>query len=334
MNLVTVIITAVFCIYCSAFCSGTETGLMSASRIRIYLREQKERSKSTTRLKKMLLKIEDPILTCLIGTNLFNVIATSIVTAYLTTLYGSKGDFIAASVMAVSIIVFGEIIPKVIYLEFPESMTIKSIPALRILMILVSPIRWLMMQYSHMLNLLIPGDDSDDSDDISREKMSHILASFQPEDRDKQFKVVANKCLALSNTTIESLTKQIDNAVCLHDGMSIEQCCKIAAISGYSRLPVLNNTKRLTGWVLSRDLLFLNNRPEDQLPSKAVRKAILVQGIMSPWDLFEELRWHKQQIAFVVDTKGDPTGLVTLEDLLEVVIGSIEDEFDVQQVAI
>ncbi|MBT3317482.1 DUF21 domain-containing protein [bacterium] len=333
MNLLTVAIVAVACVLGSAFCSGIETGLMSTSRIRIYLREQEKRSKSLSRLKKMLLRIEDPILTSLIGTNLFNVIGTSVVTAYLTTLYGTKGDLAAATVMAIVIIIFGEIIPKVLYREFPESLTTQSVPTLRLLMILMVPLRWIMMQYSRWLDFVLPGESTGYGDDISREKMGHILSAYQPDNMDQQFKVIANRCLALSSTTIEPLTKQIDKAVCLKEDMTMKQCRAIAVLSGYSRLPVLNNAKRLTGWVLSRDLLFQDKQAEDKLPDDIIRKAVLVQRVMSPWDLFEELRWHKQQIAFVVNIHGDPTGLVTLEDLLEVVVGSIEDEFDIQQVA-
>jgi magnesium and cobalt transporter len=235
--------------------------------------------------------------------------------------------------MAIVIIIFGEIIPKVLYREFPESLTTQSVPTLRLLMILMVPLRWIMMQYSRWLDFVLPGESTGYGDDISREKMGHILSAYQPDNMDQQFKVIANRCLALSSTTIEPLTKQIDKAVCLKEDMTMKQCRAIAVLSGYSRLPVLNNAKRLTGWVLSRDLLFQDKQAEDKLPDDIIRKAVLVQRVMSPWDLFEELRWHKQQIAFVVNIHGDPTGLVTLEDLLEVVVGSIEDEFDIQQVA-
>ena len=104
----------------------------------------------------------------------------------------------------------------------------------------------------------------------------------------------------------------------------------MAAESGFSRLPITGDDNRdLQGYVLIRDLLFLSRDDHERpVPRKLWRSFLLVDVRMSPFELFEELRQQEQQVAVVVDPGGSPLGLITLEDLIESVIGSVNDEFD------
>lgn len=328
MSLTLVIVITVCCLFGSAFCSGTETGLMSVSRIRIYLREKQSSSSKLIKLKKYIEKIEAPILACLIGTNLFNVIATSVVTAYLISVYKEKGELYATIIMAVVIIVFGEIIPKVLYREYPESMTLNSVVPLRLFMWIVLPVSFILRLYSKLLTLILPGSSDEIEEEMSRESVGHVVASYNPGLLDKQFKLLADRCLDLNEIEIISLIQKIDSVVLLNKNMTIAQCKAIAADSGFSRLPLTDSGGHISGWVLARDLLFLTEDYDSKVPEKIIRKVVIVDGMMSPWELFEELRWHQQQIAFVVDGNRELKGVVTLEDLLEVVVGKIDDEFD------
>ena len=90
------------------------------------------------------------------------------------------------------------------------------------------------------------------------------------------------------------------------------------------------DAREVHGWVLVRDLLLSATMRQDwqRIPDTLLRTCPRVDRDVSPWGLFEEMRWQRQQMAVVVDADGNPLGLVTLEDLLEVLIGSIEDEFD------
>jgi len=100
--------------------------------------------------------------------------------------------------------------------------------------------------------------------------------------------------------------------------------------SGYSRLPVLAGDGSLTGWIQVRDLLLAPAALSDEtvLPAEFVRTCLLVDERMSPLELFEELHAQRQELAVVTAAAGEPLGLVTLEDLVETIIGSIHDEFD------
>jgi putative hemolysin len=112
--------------------------------------------------------------------------------------------------------------------------------------------------------------------------------------------------------------------------VTVAECLATASESGFSRLPVTREDGRdLQGYVLVRDLLFLSLQEHDRiLPRKFIRSFLLVDERMSPYELFEELRSQGRQLAVVVDGNGNPRGMITLEDLIETVVGSIQDEFD------
>ncbi len=111
---------------------------------------------------------------------------------------------------------------------------------------------------------------------------------------------------------------------------TVAECLRVAAQSGFSRLPITREDgHQLQAYILVRDLIFLPREEHDHLvPRKLWHTFLLVDERMSPYELFEELRSQGRQVAVVVDALGNPLGLVTLEDLIEMVVGSVRDEFD------
>lgn len=314
------------CLLASAFFSGTETGLMSVSRIRLRSRPDAE----TAALNRLLLRVEDPILTCLIGTNLTNVLGSALVTAALTVRFGARGDVIAAVLMSTLIILFGEILPKLLYREYPERLTLASTRPLRGAMFLLAPVRAVLLGYSRLLQRLLPGDAEAGDREANREATAALLRTQHGRAGDRSFREMLARCLELGALDLGVLMTPAARMVSLPRGADLAACRTTAAVSGYSRLPVIDgDPRRPVGWVLARDLLFLDeDAPWRGIPATILRTCPWVRRDLSPWDLFEEMRWQQQQIAMVADEAGDLVGLVTLEDLLEVLVGSIEDEFD------
>jgi len=323
---VIILATAVFLV-ASGFFSGTETGLMSVSRIRLRSRKDAD----TAELRRLLTRIEDPIFTCLIGTNLFNVLASSVMTAALTLRYGPEGDLISALVMSVLVILFGELIPKVLYREYPETLTLISVRPLRWFMVLLAPVRWVLLLYSRVIAVFLPLTASAEDRSTSRAAMEALLRS---ENRsgggDRLFDELLSRCLQLEELTLGSLMTPVSRIISLSRDTSLEDCRATSAISGFSRLPVHDEDPgRPIGWLLARDLLLIDqDKPWEGIPPSMLRTCPWVQRDLSPWALFEEMRWQRQQVAMVADEQGRWVGLVTLEDLLEILVGSIEDEFD------
>ncbi len=327
LSLDVVILTTIACLIASAFYSGTETGLMSVSRIRLRVRDDVE----TLGLRSLLQNVEDPIITCLIGTNLFNVLASTLVTAALTLRYGRHSELISVAVMSVLVITFGELIPKIVYREYPESMTLMSLRPLRWSMFVFAPARWVLLGYSRLISALIPSHLEAGAYNNSRAAMALMLRSENNHGGgDQLFDELLERCLRLEAMNLSALMTPVSRIVSLPRTASLADCRATAAISGFSRLPVYGeDSTKPVGWLLARDLLFLEEEVEwDGIPATSLRTCPWVQRDLSPWALYEEMRWQKQQVAMVADQDGQWVGLVTLEDLLEILVGSIEDEFD------
>ena len=160
----------------SAFFSGSETGYMSVSRVRLR-RLARDNSAIGRRLLSQLRRIEDPILTCLIGTNLSNVVLSAVATMVLTEHYGQKGEWLAVILVGTLVIFFGEIIPKVLYREFPESMTLASAPAIALSMLILAPVRWALNGYTVLLHRTLPGDQDGGRGELDRRSLAALLIS-------------------------------------------------------------------------------------------------------------------------------------------------------------
>ena len=319
----------VFSLFMSGFFSGCETGYMSVSRVRLRSLPDAERP-LVRRLQLQLRRIEDPILTCLIGTNLFNVFFTAMVTAVLAERFGARGQWLAMGLVSVLVILFGEILPKVLYREFPEKMTLASAPAISVAMGILSPVRWLLRGYTALLRHFLPTTGSD-RDDLNRKSLAALLlTNTVPSDNDQRFAQALDRFLELAGHPLSGNMRPLDSLVTVGPEVTVAECLATASRSGFSRLPVTREDGRdLQGYVLVRDLLFLPRQDHDLvLPRKFIRSFLLVDERMSPYELFEELRSQGRQLAVVVDGSGNPRGMITLEDLIEPVVGSIQDEFD------
>ncbi|MCK9995145.1 MAG: DUF21 domain-containing protein [Candidatus Krumholzibacteria bacterium] len=319
----------VFSLFMSGFFSGSETGYMSVSRVRLRTLPEGDRPLAR-RLHLQLRRIEDPILTCLIGTNLFNVFFTALVTAVLAERFGARGQWLAMGLVSVLVILFGEILPKVLYREFPERMTIASAPVISVAMGVLWPVRWLLRGYTALWRRFLPATGSD-GDDLNRKNLAALLlTNTVPNDNDQRFAETMDRFLKLAGHPLSGYMRPLDSLVTVGPEVTVAECLGTASQSGFSRLPVTREDGRdLQGYVLVRDLLFLSREEHDQiLPRKFIRSFLLVDERMSPYELFEELRSQSRQLAVVVDGSGNPRGMITLEDLIETVVGSIQDEFD------
>ncbi len=323
---VVAIVLASLCM--SAFFSGAETGVMSVSRARLRRLLQEGRLQVRP-LEKLLVRLEDPILTCLIGTNLFNVLISALLTMEFSRRYGPRGEWYAVLVGATLVIFFGEILPKVMFREHPERLTLASARPLVFFNHILAPVRWILRGYSGLWRRVIPGQE--EGSGLDRRSLSVLLLSNSvPTRHEEHFAQVMNRFLELADVNLGLIMRPLDRLVTVGPAATVGECLAIASASGFSRLPVTGEDGRgLFGYVLIRDLLFLGLEEHVRPVPRALRRGfLLVDGRMSPYELFEELHSQGRQLAVVVDPAGNPLGMVTLEDLIESVMGSISDEFD------
>lgn len=324
-----VILVAVISLVMSAFFSGAETGFMSTSRVRLRSAADPD-TPSIRKLLDMLRNIEDPILTCLIGTNLFNVAFTAVITAALATRFGDSGQWLSLILCSAIIIMLGEILPKVLFREFPERLTAAAVPVVTVSMTILTPIRWILRGYTGLWRLLLPNKIEQGQGLDRRSLAALLLTNSAPNPDDRRFAGTLQRFLQLAGCPLTGIMQPLDNVVGVEPGATVAECLAVAAQSGFSRLPVTRASgTELHAYLLVRDLIFLPREDHDrEVPRDLWRTFLFVDKRMSPYELFEEMRSQGRQVAVVVDTGGNPLGLVTLEDLIEKVLGSIHDEFD------
>lgn len=314
----------------SAFFSGTETGFMSVSRVRLR-RSGAGDTPAGRRVLDLMRNLENPILTCLIGTNLFNVLVSAVLTLSLTALLGERGELAAVVVGATLVITLGEILPKVLYREYPEGLTLASVRGLRVAMLILWPVRMVLLHYTGLLKKMLPKGDDGSAAGLDRRNLAALLMTNNaPNVEDRRFADLVDRYLELEGITLGPIMRRLDQLVTVAPDATVRQCLDTAARHGFSRLPVTcGDGFQLQAYVLVRDLLFLAEADLDQpVPRRLWRSFLLVDVRMSPYELFEELRSQNAQIAVVTDPRGNLLGMITLEDLIEKVIGSIHDEFD------
>ena len=324
----TTLVVALVSLVLSAFFSGTETGLMSVNRARLRGRDL-ERRPAARLLERLLGRIEDPILTCLIGTNLANVLGSAVVAAALSARFGARGEWLAVAVVSTVVILFGEILPKVLFREYPERLTVAAVPPLRGAMVLFAPLRWVLRGYTDLWRRALPAGPGGETLD-RRSLAALLMTNTIPAVDDRRFAEILDRYLRLAMTPVARLARPVRTLETVGPEATVGECLRTAARSGFSRLPVTSEDgRRLTGYVLVRDLLFLPRAEhEAPVPPRLRRSILLVDGRMDAYELFEEMRAQARQLAVVADADGNPLGLVTLEDLIETVVGSIDDEFD------
>ncbi len=318
------------CLLAGGFFSGSETGIMSASRARVRrLQTQGTRGRSVTLLEQMLGEVEDTILSCLIGTNLFNVLFSALVTMAVTERLGRDMDWLAVILVAVLVILFAEILPKVMYREFPERMMLVSVIPLSVAKKILWPVRVLLGQYSAAWHKVLPAQETGGA--LDRRSLAALLLSYSvPGGHEKRFSLLVDRFLKLASLDLKSVMQPLDTLVTVSPDTTVADCLKLAAASGFSRFPVIEKgNKVLHGYILIRDLLFLSrDQHSEPVPRELWRNFLLVDSHLTPYELFGELRNKGEQLVMMIGPEGLPQGMITLEDLIETVVGSINDEFD------
>ena len=233
------LILVLFGLGLSAFFSGSETGYMSVSKVR--LRHQgRDTTARGRRLLKHLRRIEDPILTCLIGTNLFNVILTAIMTMVLTDRYGQKGEWLSVILAATLVIIFGEILPKIMYREFPESLTLASVSTISVFMVAMAPVRWVLNGYTKLLHRVLPGGETSEHRGLDRRSLAALLlGNSVPSREDQRFTNALDKYLDLASRRLGGVMRPFRDVETITSQTTVQECLAMARRSGFSRLPML-----------------------------------------------------------------------------------------------
>lgn len=315
------------CIIMSAYFSATETAFSSLNRIRIKNMAEKGNKRAGLVLK--LSENYDGLLsTILIGNNIVNIASASLATVIFVKLLGDEaGASISTVVTTIVVLIFGEVSPKSIAKESPEQFAMFSAPFLNAFMVLLTPANYLFKQWKKLLSLLIR--TLGDSGITEEELLAIVEEAKQDGGIDEQEGSLIKS--AIEFTELEAMdiaTPRVDVTGIPVDA-DREEIAAVFGETGYSRLPVYKDKiDDIIGIIYQKD--FYNQVYRGVCSVEAiVRPALYVAKSKKINVLLKELQKNKMHIAVVIDEFGGTMGIVTLEDILEELVGEIWDEHDV-----
>lgn len=334
MSLITLllIIFLFVLIIISGFLSGSETALTATSKPRILLKIKKGNKRATYVLK-MLDNLDNVISSLLLSNNLVNILASSLATVVLYDLFGVSGILYATAIMTFLIVIFAEILPKTFSLNRPTRTSIQIAPVIYFLSKGLYPVIFLINLIVKNIFLRKQKKDNKLKDQQSEEELQGVIDMYKTSSPDSEHeKDMLQSILMLNDTTVEEVFTHRKNIYSINGSLDIVEIIKKINISRFTRIPIWKeNPENIIGLLNVRTLNI-------DLSNKESSKEIIFDKISQPWfipettNLLEQLvafKKKKEHIAFIVDEYGELLGLITLEDIIEEIVGEIVDEIDI-----
>ena len=323
---ITLLVALIVLIAFSAFFSASETAFSSLNQIRLKSRAE-EGDTSAARVLAMAEKYDKLLSSILIGNNIVNIAAASIGTVLFTKCLGAeRGATTSTIVLTVVVLIFGEVTPKTLAKEMPETIATAVSPVLSLLLTLFTPLTWLFSQWKKLLGRLV---HSSESDAITEGELITMVSEAENDgeltDRESQ---LIRSAIEFDDVEVEEiLTPRVD-VVAVEDDISLEELAQTFAESGYSRLPVYHDTvDNIIGVVHEKDF-YIARLKKTVTMEDLIAPTLYTTGSTQISQLLRTLREQHHHMAVVVDEYGGTAGIITLEDILEELVGEIWDEHD------
>ncbi len=317
----------------SGFLSGSETAITATSKARI-LYKKKKGSKRAGYVLELLDKKDNVISTLLLSNNLVNILASSLATAFFYDIFGVEGIFYATLIMTVVIVIFAEVLPKTYAINRPNRTALLISPIIYYL----NKILFIFVFFINLIvRLIFRKNDNDikNKDLQSEEELKGVIDLYKTSNPDyEQEKDMLQSILQLNDITVEEIFTHRKNIYSIDSSLKTSEIIDKINNSRYTRIPFWkDNPENIIGLLNVRTLnIDLKNHNES--------KEIIFDKISNPWfipettNLLEQLvefKKRKEHLAFVVDEYGELLGIITLEDIIEEIVGEIVDEIDIPE---
>lgn len=319
------LIVLLILIMLSAYFSATETAFSSLNRIKIknLANEGNKKAKLTLEL---CSKYDELLSSILVGNNIVNIMSTSIATALFVLYFPSNGVAISTVVMTIVVLIFGEVTPKSIAKEMPEKFAMFSAPYINIICKLLTPITiffvWLKKLTAKMIG--VKGDHSITDDELlTMVKEAQADGGIDEEEGD-----LIKSAIEFYDLDVDDILIPRVDLVAIDVESTVEEINELFSASRFSRIPVYKDTiDNIIGVINQKDFSYevLSGK---KTVKNAVKPVIFVVGNMKISDLLTVLQKNKSHLAVVTDEYGGTVGIVTLEDVIEELVGEIWDEHD------
>ena len=320
------LLVIIICVILSAYFSATETAFASLNHIRVKNMAEKGDRRAIL-VMKLLDRYDSVLSTILVGNNVVNIGATSLATVFFVRMLGEDaGSGIATLVTTLVLLIFGEISPKSMASEFPEQVAMLAAPLLSCIVAVLTPVNFLFGLWKKFLAKLIKGEEDRA---ITDEELLTIVDEAETGGGigEEESDLIRNSIEFRDQEAVDILTPRVD-IVGVEYGTSNQEIADIFAQTGYSRLPVYReDMDHITGILYEKDFynkIFGSDRTIDSI----IRPTVFITEHKKIDELLRELQKKKIHLAVVVDEYGGTVGIVSMEDILEELVGEIWDEHD------
>ena len=327
MSTITTILIILICVLGEAFFSGSEIAIISVDKLR--LRHSAKAGHRPSRLALEMLKKPEWILgTTLLGTNIFTITSTTLISSQLYILLGPIGIPIAIAIMAFTNWIFAEIVPKSVFQQLTNSLTPRIAYILRGFSLLFFPLIWLFSKTAGLLASLFGGAKADlKVPFISKEELKLLMRmTTEKGDVKPSERKMINRLLTFTETEAQDIMLPLIDVAALSDKTFVKEAIQQFVQTKHRRLPIYSDRiDKIIGILNSFDILDENKNKKIK---PFIRAAFYIPPTMSVSVLLEQLQSTGNNMAIVVDEFGGAEGIITIEDILEEVVGEIEDEYD------
>ena len=327
------IVLLVFLIFLSGVFSASETALMSLNKIKIRKLEE-DNVKGIDTLQKIM---EDPsklLSTILVANNVVNIGASSIATALFMDLVGASGVPIATLVMTITVLIFGEITPKSISTNNPEKIALLICNLMSIMMKILSPIVTVLDLFRKLIFKIFKIEDNSNQPLITEEELlTYVNVSHEEGVIEVEEKEIIQNLFAFGDLQAKQAMVNRMDMVAIEKNISYKELVKVFEEEKFTRMPVYEeNIDSVIGIINIKSIAFLN---EEQRKDFDIKKYMIepffTYEFKNVSELLQELKVKKTQMAIVLDEYGGTAGLITIENLVEEIVGDINDEFDAEE---
>ena len=327
------IVLLVFLIFLSGVFSASETALMSLNKIKIRKLEE-DNVKGIDTLQKIM---EDPsklLSTILVANNVVNIGASSIATALFMDLVGASGVPIATLVMTITVLIFGEITPKSISTNNPEKIALLICNLMSIMMKILSPIVTVLDLFRKLIFKIFKIEDNSNQPLITEEELlTYVNVSHEEGVIEVEEKEIIQNLFAFGDLQAKQAMVNRMDMVAIEKNISYKELVKVFEEEKFTRLPVYEeNIDSIIGIINIKSIAFLNEEQRKDFDiEKYMIEPFFTYEFKNVSELLQELKVKKTQMAIVLDEYGGTAGLITIENLVEEIVGDINDEFDAEE---
>ncbi|MCF0111839.1 MAG: HlyC/CorC family transporter [Erysipelotrichaceae bacterium] len=325
MNNETMILLLVVLIAFSAYFSATETAFSTCNHLKL----KHNANKGDTRAQLVLDLLEDYdklISTILVGNNFVNILATTIATGLFLGWFDQNGTTYSTIFMTVTVLIFGEITPKTLGNSYADGFVMKTAPFLYLLEVLLTPITFVFGLWQSLMNMIFKGEE--DKGPTSDELLTLVEEVEKEGDLETEESELVRSAIEFNDRDVKDiLTPRVDVAA-VDRQWSYDQIREMFEENQYSRLPVYEKTiDHIIGFIHEKDFYALHGEYKND-PMSIMKPAVNVPLNFSMMDTLRLLQKNKTHLAIVIDEYGGTEGIVTMEDILEELVGEIWDEHD------